>query len=442
MSDINKKKLFIPRKLSDDDSRYSEWNNSQKTVDGKRINQFDSEGRKQGIWEQYYDNGDLSVKGGYINGEMDGYWEFYWENGKISSKGSFINGDRDGIWESYYNGKLKSKGNYNNDKKEGIWEKYSNTGELEGKYLYEDGKLIKKIPLNESEEPKKKLFIPRKLSDDDSRYSDWNNSQPIKNGKPINQYDSEGRKQGYWEEYWVGTNKLNSKGFYKDDKQDGVWKHYHHKGDDILWYEESHKNGKLIKTLLYYYDDNGNIVDRKIYGGNGKLIKSLPITESKKLFIPRKLSGEGSRWSDWNKEQPIVDGVHINQYDMEGRKQGYWEQYFNNGKLESKGTYKNDNEEGMWEWYYENGELGSVGLCINDKRNGIWRFYRENGKLDVKGSYEDDKKNGLWEFYHPNGGLKSKKLFDDGELIKELPLTESKTPSFLLNTRSCTSFGC
>ena len=56
ITEDQKNKLFIPRKLSPDDNRYSEWNNSQPIIDGKRINQYDSEGRKQGIWEEHDDD--------------------------------------------------------------------------------------------------------------------------------------------------------------------------------------------------------------------------------------------------------------------------------------------------------------------------------------------------------------------------------------------------
>ena len=38
--------------------------------------------------------------------------------------------------------------------------------------------------------------------------------------------------------------------------------------------------------------------------------------QKKKLFIPRKLFGEDSRWVDWNKVQSIKDGIRINQYDI------------------------------------------------------------------------------------------------------------------------------
>jgi antitoxin component YwqK of YwqJK toxin-antitoxin module len=85
-------KLFIPRKLSVDDSRYLEWNNSQVVVNGVRINQYDMDGRKQGYWEYYYENGRIRSKGNYVNGIWEGNWEWYYDNGKISSKASYVNG--------------------------------------------------------------------------------------------------------------------------------------------------------------------------------------------------------------------------------------------------------------------------------------------------------------------------------------------------------------
>jgi len=81
-----KNKIFIPRKLSEGDSRYNELNNSQPIKDGKRINQYDYEGRKQGYWEHYYSNGKLFSKGSYKDGKKDGYWECYYKNGQLWRK--------------------------------------------------------------------------------------------------------------------------------------------------------------------------------------------------------------------------------------------------------------------------------------------------------------------------------------------------------------------
>jgi hypothetical protein len=106
------------------------------------------------------------------------------------------------------------------------------------------------------------------------------------------------------------------------------------------------------------------------------------ITENQKnkLFIPRKLTGENSRWSDWNNKQPIIDGVQINQYDLAGNKQGYWDEYHYDGGLHTKGNYK------------------------NNEMSGIWGFYNPDGKIYLK------------------------RLFKGGRLVKELPLTESEQP--------------
>jgi hypothetical protein len=69
--------------------------------------------------------------------------------------------------------------------------------------------------------------------------------------------------------------------------------------------------------------------------------------KKKKLFIPRKLSGEDSRYKRWNKEQPIKEGKAINQYTHDGKKIGYWEGDSFKGKLLGYGNFNNGN---MTEW--------------------------------------------------------------------------------------------
>jgi len=41
------------------------------------MNQFNDKGLKEGYWEDYYSNGNLSYKGNYNNDECVGYWEWY-----------------------------------------------------------------------------------------------------------------------------------------------------------------------------------------------------------------------------------------------------------------------------------------------------------------------------------------------------------------------------
>ena len=64
------------------------------------------EGKKDGLWEEYWDNGQLVYKGHYKDGKKDGLWEEYDEYGK-RSRGNYKDGKKDGLWVSSYdeNGK-------------------------------------------------------------------------------------------------------------------------------------------------------------------------------------------------------------------------------------------------------------------------------------------------------------------------------------------------
>lgn len=136
--------------------------------------------------------------------------------------------------------------------------------------------------------------------------------------------------------------------------------------------------------------------------------------QKKKLFIPRKLSDEDSRYTEWNNSQPVIDGIKINQYDIDGRKTGYWE------TDNERGVYKNGIEDGPWKTYHENGQLQRNGSYINGKRDGYWETYHENGNLAGKGSYIDDKKDGIWEEYFHDGEFWYKGEYKNGKYIKDI----------------------
>jgi antitoxin component YwqK of YwqJK toxin-antitoxin module len=283
-----KGKLFIPRKLSGEESRWADWNKMQPIVDGVRINQYDiNTGKKEGIWEHYYSNGQLMSKGLYKNGERDGIWEEYWNNGNLNSKGSYKNGERDGIWKEYYYG----------------------NGQLSFKELYKDGKYVKKLPLTESEESKKgKLFIPRRLSGENSRFIQWNKEQPIVDGVQINQYTHDGKKEGYWDN-WVDDNDiLVGKGLFVKGKKEGYWEEYL---DGELVGKGSYKNGKESGIWEFYED--GEVYRKELFQ-SGKLVgrwypskDTLDESEQSKkgkLFIPRRIEG---RWDDYLKSTITTD---------------------------------------------------------------------------------------------------------------------------------------
>ncbi len=47
----------------------------------------------------------------------------------------------------------------------------------------------------------------------------------------------------------------------------------------------------------------------------------------------------------------------MNQYNDNGLKESYWEEYYINGELYYKGNYINGKQHGYFERYYDNGQL-------------------------------------------------------------------------------------
>ena len=92
-------------------------------------------GKMQGNFERYHDNGQLMLRGYIKNDELDGASEYYNENGQLLSKVNFKNSRKEGGAEHYHdNGQLSQRGNYKNDKMEGFWEGYNEDGTVDTEY--------------------------------------------------------------------------------------------------------------------------------------------------------------------------------------------------------------------------------------------------------------------------------------------------------------------
>jgi len=66
-----------------------------------------------------------------------------------------------------------------------------------------------------------------------------------------------------------------------------------------------------------------------------------------------------------------------------GKKDGPWESYDENGKLESKETYKDGKEDTVvYYTYHDNGKLEYKGTFKNGKEDGPWVWYDRFGTLD------------------------------------------------------------
>ena len=58
-------------------------------------------GKKVGSWAYYHLNGQLAIKGDYLDDGMGGIWKYYHEEGWLLARGSKQSGKYSGMWEAY-----------------------------------------------------------------------------------------------------------------------------------------------------------------------------------------------------------------------------------------------------------------------------------------------------------------------------------------------------
>jgi|TARA_R100000808_G_C2153259_1_gene163338 antitoxin component YwqK of YwqJK toxin-antitoxin module len=191
------------------------WSNGQlKSKENYKV------GEKHGLWERYHENGLLDRKINYLDGKEDGLWESYRENGKLYLKRNFIDGKADGLWEEYYeNGQLLQKGNYIDGKANGVWESYWANGQLNRKGNYID-------------EERDGLW-------------EWFYDNGQLNGK--GNYIA-GDREGVWETYGRPMVKIRS---YKDGMLHGLYQNFHPQdGYSALDYPKCYQNGKEVNLSI------------------------------------------------------------------------------------------------------------------------------------------------------------------------------------------------
>ena len=65
----------------------------------------------------------------------------------------------------------------------------------------------------------------------------------------------------------------------------------------------------------------------------------------------------------------------------DGKKDGYWESFHDNGQLSEKGNYNDGLRVGVWESYHNNGKLWVTGKYTKDgTRDASWEYFDKNGK--------------------------------------------------------------
>jgi len=176
-----------------------------KNSNAQKINQFDANNKRTGVWQKYYPNKKIRYSGTFKNGKEVGVFKFY-----DDSKSNFpsiiktFSEDKEEVLVAFYNsdGDVQSKGYFLEKKRVGKWIYYFDDGKKMSEEFYKDGKL---------------------------------------DGVLINYYPN---------------GKITEESFYKNGLKDGISKTY--TSDGVLIEEITYKNGKQ-NGLAKYYELNGSL---------------------------------------------------------------------------------------------------------------------------------------------------------------------------------------
>jgi antitoxin component YwqK of YwqJK toxin-antitoxin module len=308
--------------------------NADQVESNLRVNRYDRENKKTGLWRTYFPNGKLRSSCLYENGEPVKDCEEWDEKGNPLNEETSVPGhDFPTIRETFHqNGQIAESGAFKDGYKQGVFNSYDSTGVWLGSELYATDTL-----------QAQGFVLP------DGRYdSTWVFYYPTRKPKSKGKY-KDGLKSGPWI-YYYPTGRKEQDGYYRKGLVDGNW----------TWY---YPNGEIRRTEFY----------------NRGLLEGLQ-TEYDSL---------GNKLSETNYEANIVTGnwfYHVNdhtekgEYEM-GLKNGPWKYYYLDHTLMFKGTFKDDRPMGKHITYFPSGRKRYVRKYKNGQKHGTWKEFDENGEL-------------------------------------------------------------
>lgn len=226
----------------------------------------------------------------------------------------------------------------------------------------------------------------------------------------------------------------------------------------------------LLEKESYRYMDSIEMSQQRLqpyFQLDYPLTQLLPIRDPEKDTLVKPTLYPVKIW--YNDEWEEVAGppaafYRLGQKDTAGVWQGPVRDYFNSGKVQMKGSYKNGRRDGVFLYYSDHNTYESAGRYINEIPVGKWerfhpngrlkseeyfepeyfmknmwdslgnplvingeghvKFYYPNGKLAETGTYRNGKKEGMWLGYHTNGQLYYEEIFAMGGLLQGRSITE------------------
>ncbi|MCD6365985.1 MAG: hypothetical protein J7L46_00445 [Bacteroidales bacterium] len=309
-------------------------------VYSEKINRFDKDTLKQGVWKYFYPDGKIMREENYLHGQLNGFYKEYDPRGKLVKMIKYVYGQpmeesikEDSIFtekkQFFENGNIKNTGYYKYDSiPVGAHKEYDIEGIVTTVRMYDNDGILEAMGL----------------------------------------FDSKARKTGQWKEFFP-TGEIRAEGNYKSGKKTGKWTFYFH--DQKVEQTGYFYRGKYDKTWNWYLH-------------SGKLFQC-------ENYYHGKLDGYFFQLTETG--DTLLSGNY-----SDGDKTGKWHFYI--GDQIEEGKYEGGYKEGLWTIYNkDNKKIIFKGNFVQGALNDKVYYYYNNGKLKRLEQYRLGVPTGNWQYY-------------------------------------------
>lgn len=375
----------------------------------ERINQFDEQNRKQGIWKEFNDNFEVKKELRFNDDSLDGYVKEYDAKGNLLSTKKYNNGKQiknapelanvEIFRDIFEDGTLKYEGVYLDGVPIGTHFKYIQKMRCDSSLFRRDDTtdiFINRLVCRNTPVPDSAIeyfdgiVIARGAVDSvRNRIGIWKEYHNTGEFRAKGVY-KEGNRTGDWE-FFYASGALEQKGKYdKKGRAQGIWKWYYEDGK--LWREESYVNGKREGEMIDYEED-GRVLTKGNWMDNKK---------------------EGA----WIYE--TVDYLELGNY-LNDEPDSLWKSYYMPLKRKCfEGSFQQGIPVGLHQAYHPNGAKKYIGTYVNGMKEGDWKYFDENNFNFLVVTYKNDIEV-KWQ------GEKIRPTYEEGLRTYNIKIDENRT---------------
>ena len=352
--------------------------------------------KRYGKWREWSKDGSEVSEGCYASNDdrranvivcRDGVWVGKDKNGNKIWEVSYTNGKMHGPYiEWYRNGKKKGETPYNAGTPTGIYREW-----------YEDGQIMTEGLAGMG------------------AYKRWFANGQIEETHTVDDGDFHGLSQCYYP-----NGDLHKEVLYIRGHKHGI--ETIHEENRIIYVR--YKRGKKKKIARYEDYENlwagcdgrdkkeilgrGQLRNGQLHGPCQRLRDSEVVTECN--YVKGVKHGEETAWyykDTLTYHQTFKRCIH---HYREGILNGDYEEFYPNGKIKTKGNYKDGKKSGLEQWWRETGDISGYNTYKNGLLDGWRREYHKHKKVKEE-EFKDGILDGWCRSWYPNGNKKSEAVY-------------------------------